>query len=459
MIVGTETEYGISAPGRGDADPHVLSALVVDACDVPATPAVSEIHNRMLANGARFYVDHAHPEYATPECTSARDALAWEAAGDRIVERAAAAASGVFGSPIAVFKNNTDGKGASYGYHENHLLRRETPWSRVLAHLPAFLVTRILFTGAGRVGVGTHGERPDAFQLSQRADFFEQLTSLDTTRARGLVNTRDEPHANPARWRRLHVITGDATRHPYATWLKIGTLQVVLAALEADVLPTVTLADPVDAFRAVSRDLSLRRPLELADGARESALGVQERFLDACATASGRLDVPDLDALLAAWGSVLADLRRDPASTADRLDWTAKLRVCHGLAARHGVGLADPRVARLDLAWAQLGPVSPFAALQHAGGVRTPLPEVAAVDAERWPPRDTRAWLRGRWIAEQPRAVVAVTWDSLLVRDQRGALHTLKLPEPGQADEQRFEAGAGLARLLWLSESSAKETP
>lgn len=454
MLVGTETEYGILAPGRPDADPHLLSALVVDACPVPATPAVADTHNRVLGNGARFYVDHGHPEYAGPECTSARDALVWELAGDAIVAQAAAAASEAFGSPIAVFRNNTDGKGSSYGYHENHLLRRETPFERVVAHLPTFLATRIVFTGAGRVGLGPAGERP-GFQVAQRPDFFDRLTSLDTTRDRGLVNTRDEPHARPTRWRRLHTIAGDATHNPFATWLKIGTLGLYLAALEADELPAVALADPVAAFRATSHDptLAVRHPL--ARGGAATAIEVQRRLLDAVGASPAARAEPEADALLAAWAQVLDDLAADPDRTADRLDWTAKHLLVRRLADRLGVGFDDPRVARLDLAWAELAPTSPFEALRRAGHVREVVDPDAVVAARTTPPRDTRAWTRGRWVLDHPDAVVAATWDSVLVRDTAGALHNLRLREPLAGSAAGWEPG-GVDRLVARHESGGQ---
>ncbi len=457
MLMGTETEYGIAAPGRPELDPHLLSALVVDACDAPATAAVADTHNRVLGNGGRLYVDHGHPEYAGPECTSATAALTWELAGDALVARAAARASADLGTPIEVFRNNTDGKGHSYGYHENHLLPRSVPFERVVAHLPAYLVTRIVLTGAGRVGAGPAGEHPATFQLCQRADYFTRVTSLDTTRDRGLINTRDEPHARPSLWRRLHVIPGDATRQPFATWLKLGTLGLVLAALAADHLPRIALADPVAAFPAVSRDLTLTRRLPLADGGAATALTVQRRYLEACAASSAARAEPEADALLAAWADLLDALASDPDSTADRLDWTAKLLLVRRLAERLGVGLDDPRVARLDLAWARLGDAGPFAAWERAGRVRTVVGPDAVAAATSTPPQDTRAWTRGRWVQDHPDALLAATWDSLLVRDSRGGLHTLRMRTPRGWGRDRYDVSAGVDRLIALHESGGEQ--
>lgn len=211
-LFGTEIEYGIAAPGRPDVGADALAAAVIDAWDGPGLPSLGS-RNRVLGNGARFYVDHGHVEYATPEVTSAVEAVRYEAAGDAIARRASELAGEALGLEVRLYRNNTDGKGNAYGYHENHLLRRSTPFEAIVAALPAYLVTRILYTGAGRVGLGPASEEA-GFQLAQRADFFTRLTSLDTTRDRGLINTRDEPHARASEWRRLHVITGDATSVP-----------------------------------------------------------------------------------------------------------------------------------------------------------------------------------------------------------------------------------------------------
>lgn len=435
LLLGTETEYGITAPGRPDLDAHALSALVVEACGVPATPVVEDSRHRMLGNGARFYVDHGHPEYCTPETTSATDLLVHELAGDRIVAEAAAAVSAELGSPVRVFKNNTDGKGQSYGYHENYLLRRSTPWEAIEAALPALLVTRVVLAGAGRVGLGPSSERA-GFQLSQRADFFERVTGLDTTQNRGIVNTRDEPHALPREWRRLHVIAGDATRSPFATWLKVGVLGLCLAALEAGVLPTIRLDDPVAAFRAISR------------GDLPPALDAQQRFRDACATFAERESFPEASDLLTAWTRALDDLRADPTRTADRLDWAAKLALLEGYRDRDQLEWDHPKLAQVDLAWAELGQRSVVAHLQAAGRL-APGPDAATVERARTTaPADTRAHTRGTWVRDHVDHVVAAGWDSLLVRDSARALHTLRMPDPFRHTAAGAEPGASADRLV-----------
>lgn len=431
MIIGTETEYGVWAPEAPDADPAWLSRLVVDAYDGVATPA-NEAASRWLANGARLYVDHAHPEYATPECASPRDAAAAELAGDRLVADAAARASQRAGVRVQVFKNNTDGKGQAYGYHENVQIARATPWERVEAHLPTFLVTRTVLFGAGRLGLGASSESP-GFQLSPRADFFERVSGLDTTRNRGLVNTRDEPHALRDRYRRLHVITADGNRNPFATWLRLGSLALYLAGLEAGVLPAIRLADPVGAFRAVSRDLSLATPLALVGGGAASALEVQRRLLDAVAPLAGA--VADGEPIIREWVRALDDLGRDPASTADRLDWPARLALLDAARRRYACGWDDPRLLRLDLAWSELSDASPWARLRAAGRFAEWIDDASVARAMTEPPGDTRASTRGRLIAADPDAVAAVNWDAVLLHE-RGRLRTVRLDEPGASEPQ-----------------------
>ncbi len=440
-IIGTETEYGILALERPDADPEWLAEQVVLGYAGAGTPVVGDVYNRVLGNGARLYVDHGHPEYATPETTNATDATVHDLAGDALVAAAAAAASERAGTPIRVFKNNTDGKGHAYGHHENHLVPRALPWERLEDVLPTFLVTRVVFAGAGRVGLGVRGDGP-GYQLAQRADFFERVSGLDTTRRRGILNTRDEPHATSSRWRRLHTIAGDANRNPFATWLRLGTLALLLDAVGA-VPPPAALAavprllDPVAAFRAVSRDLTLRRSLRTDRGA-ATALEIQGAFLAACAAhaeASGAgesgASFPEAAEIVAEWAGVLDDLARDPAATADRLDWPAKLALLDRLRRRDGLSWDDPRLARLDLAWAELNAAaSPVAALRRAGALIDWIPAAAVAAATREPPADTRAFGRGRIVATHPGAVIAATWDSVLLRDPRGVLHNLRMTEP-----------------------------
>ena len=466
--MGLETEYGILAPSAPEVDPMALSAAVVAAYQRAATGTtldwvdpipIEDAHNRVLGNGARLYVDHAHPEYSAPEVRSATDAVAHDVAGDEAIVAAAQAASAQLGFEIGIYKNNTDSRGASYGCHENHLLPRELAWGRIAAALPAFLVARTLLVGAGRVGIGQHREG-SGFQLSQRADFFETLQGIQTTRLRPILNTRDEPHAPPARYRRLHVITGDANRGQFATWLKVGTLSAVLTALVADALPTLDLRHPVAAFHAVSHDLALTRPLELVDGRRCTALDLLDAFHEAVAVDADRRPEAYETDVLDAWCHTLADLRHDPARCADRLDWVAKRELLQAYADREGLSWSHPRLAQLDLAWARLDRTGPFDALVRGGRLRTVVSRDEIEKAAVEPPSDTRAWLRGNLVRLAGDRVVAASWDWVEVRDRDGRLHRLDLSEPtGQtaADLGPLPDADGVD--AWLRRLSSHRSP
>ena len=457
-VLGIETEYGILAPGRPDADPAELSAAVVNAwpgpgtrheLDFPDEIPIADLNNRVLGNGARFYVDHAHPEYSSPEVTTSRDAVLWDAAGEVILLESARIAAERLGTSVRIFKNNTDSHGSSYGCHENYLLHRSTPWSRIVEQFTAFLVSRLVVTGAGRVGIGRYGERP-GFQLSQRADFFETTEGIETTRRRPVINTRDEPHAPSRQWRRLHVITGDANRSPWSTWLKVGTAGLVLDALEAGVLPTLRLVRPVQAMWEVSHDPSLGTLLELDTGARLTALDLQRVFFDAVLAKAGRDGVSDdssTGVLIGEWGKVLDDLAADPDTCADRLDWVAKLQLLESYAARHGLPPDSPRYAQLDLAWAELGERSPFEVMLRAGRFRQWPGDGGpgsswrdqVLRAVEEPPADTRAWLRGQLVQRVPDAVEAASWDWMILRNARGRRIRVDLADPLDAGTERLD--------------------
>jgi len=449
-LLGTETEYGILAPQRPDLHPTVISAAVVDGYPGPGTLAQAErdaaipledAYNRFLGNGARLYVDHAHPEYSTPEVTSARAALIADLAGDAIVACGAREASSTLGVPVRVFKNNTDGKGASYGYHENYLLRRSTPWQKVVEGFLAYVVTRLPLTGAGRVGLGQASEDP-GFQLSQRADFFEAVTGLETTIRRPLVNTRDEPHADPGRWRRLHVIAGDANRSETSTLLKLGTAAAVLALIDAGLLHAIRLADPLAAVRIVSRDTRCRAQLDLADGRRLSALEIQQDYR-AQVQAAGLGD----PAVLEIWGQTLDQLTADPLQC-DQLDWVAKLKLMQSFRRRDGLAWDHPRLAQLDLAWADLDErASPYSALVRARRMPRLVDDAEVRKAVSEPPDDTRAHLRGRLVGERPDRVHALDWSWVEV-NTGVARRRLRMDDPfGHTAADVDEAG-GLDALI-----------
>src|SRR5680860_54055 len=288
-MLGTETEFGIMIRRKADFNSVLASGLVVNgspdglrvrwslAEESPGRDARgrsfgtglaldSETLNVLLPNGARMYVDHSHPEYSTPECLGAREAALHDKAGELAMVRAAAAAQRMLepDQTISLYKNNSDGKGNSYGAHENYLVSRALPFADIARYLTTFLVTRQIFTGSGKVGV-ENGRSTVPFQISQRADFFEERVGLETTLRRPIINTRDEPHGDPKRFRRLHVIIGDATRSEIQTYLKLGTASLFLGAIEDGALPDdLGLLDPVASTWQVSHDLSLARPLQLS---------------------------------------------------------------------------------------------------------------------------------------------------------------------------------------------------
>lgn len=338
--IGTETEFGIVAVDDPDASPvHTSTQAVVayartsgqgvnrrtrwDYTDEsplrdvrgydlrryrtapvldPNAPGVANV---VTTSGARFYVDHAHPEYSSPEVTDARQAVVWDKAGELLMHEAARASGGVDGQPhLKIYKNNVDGKGASYGAHENYLHPRDYSPDDLQAALVPHFVTRQVYTGAGRVGLGETGRDP-GFQISQRADYIETTVSLETTLNRGIVNTRDEPHADE-RWRRLHVIIGDANLSETATYLKVGTTALLLDAVGAGVdLSDLALYDPVADVRRVSRDLTCREELRLYGNGRMSAVEIQREIRRRIADAVDRGDIAADDTdrdVLRVWG-------------------------------------------------------------------------------------------------------------------------------------------------------------
>jgi proteasome accessory factor A len=314
-VMGTEVEYGIAVQGQPLANPMVASSQVVNAYasstvqarrarwdfeeESPlrdargfdmsrqvADPSQLTDEDMGLANvnltkGANLYVDHAHPEYSTPEVTTPLDIVRWDKAGEQVMLDAARRAGQLPGGPqIVLYKNNTDNKGASYGAHENYLMRRSTPFGDIVRHLTPFFVSRQVVCGSGRVGLGQDG-RADGFQLSQRADFFEVEVGLETTLKRPIINTRDEPHADPEKDRRLHVISGDANLAEVSTYLKVGTTALVLAMIEDRFITTdLTVDGSVAGLRAISHDPTLRQQVTLTDGRKLTGIQLQLEYLD-----------------------------------------------------------------------------------------------------------------------------------------------------------------------------------
>src|SRR5882724_1432466 len=274
----------------------------------------------VLSNGARFYNDHAHPEYSTPECTTLHEIVAQEKAGERILAECARRRNAHLtdGERVRLYKNNTDFLGHSYGCHDNYLMRRDVPWDRIVAATLPFLITRQIFAGAGKMGVEAESaaSQPGIYQISQRADFFSVLVSIDTMNRRPLVNTRDEPHADTNRYRRFHVILGDSNMSEWATAVKIGTTSLVLDLIERGKVPQLEIAQPIDANKSISRDQTYDWIIELKDGRKISAIDVQRIYLRAAAKMGTS---EDRRWVLREWENVLNDLERDAMATRDRV--------------------------------------------------------------------------------------------------------------------------------------------
>ena len=453
-VMGTETEFGISVQGQSTANPMVASSQVVNAYAsstlrarrarwdfeeesplrdargfdmsrevADASQLTDEdlgLANVILTNGARLYVDHAHPEYSTPECTNPRDVVKWDKAGEQVMLDATHLAARIPGAaPILLYKNNTDNKGASYGAHENYLMRRSTPFGEIVRHLTPFFVSRQVVCGAGRVGIGQDG-RSDGFQISQRADYFEVEVGLETTLKRPIINTRDEPHADPEKYRRLHVIIGDANLAEVSAYLKVGTTALVLAMIEDRFISRdLTVTQPVRSLRAVSHDPSLRHLLEMSDGRTLTAVQLQMEYLDlAKKYVEDRLgaDVDDQTAdVLSRWESVLTRLETDPMQCAGELDWVAKLKLLNSYRDRDGLEWDDAKLHLIDLQYADIRPDKGlYHRLVRMGRIERLLTDEEVAASMHSPPVDTRAYFRGRCLEKYADQIAAASWDSVI---------------------------------------------
>jgi len=326
-------------------------------------------------------------------------------------------------APILLYKNNTDNKGASYGAHENYLMLRSTPFADIVRHLTPFFVSRQVVCGAGRVGIGQDGRdtTPErAFQISQRADYFEVEVGLETTLKRPIINTRDEPHADPALYRRLHVIIGDANLAEISIYLKAGTTSLVLAMIEAGFIDTdFTVDGAVRALRDVSHDPTLRQLITLRDGRQLTAVQLQLEYLDLARKFVEDRFGTDADTqtvdVLERWESVLTRLERDPMECATELDWVAKLKLLSQYRDRDGLDWDDAKLALIDLQYSDIRPDKGlYAKLAAAGRIQRLLDDATVESAMHDPPEDTRAYFRGRCLDKYADSVAAASWDSVI---------------------------------------------
>jgi Pup amidohydrolase len=477
-VLGVETEYGIIIRGSTEPNPIAASSTLINAYvaelakKVPwdfedespgrdargfaregSLPPMVETHlvNAVLTNGARYYVDHAHPEYSTPECADVYDALLYDKAGEAILARSVTAAARLLppGQSLVVLKNNSDGKGNSYGTHENYLMSRTLPFSRIAAQVMPHFVSRQIFTGAGKVGseVAPIGDEVVDFQLTQRADFFEEEVGLETTLKRPIVNTRDEPHCDAQKYRRLHVIVGDANLSEIATFLKIGTSALVLSMIEDDWFTRAGTRDfalqaPVTALRQVSYDLTLRRPIPLANGSGITALELQWEHLDLARKYGEECGFDsvggaDIGAeILRRWEDVLIGLESDPMTLATKLDWVAKYRVINGYRQRHGLSWSDPKLAAMDL---QYHDVRPERSLYARVGMERMLDPADVERAITEPPTTTRAYFRGKCLQRWGSSIAAANWDSLVFDLGTDPLRRVPMMEPLRGTKAHVE--------------------
>ncbi len=469
-IVGIETEYGVALRGAPDPNPVVASSLLINgyveqrrvgwdfedespgrdargfARDGSQPPEVeTHLVNAVLTNGARYYVDHAHPEYSTPECSDPLEATLFDKSGERILARSMEAARRLLpqGQEIVVYKNNSDGKGNSYGCHENYLVDRNLPFAMLVRNLIPWFVTRQIFTGAGKVGSENGADHAD-YQLTQRADFFEEEVGLETTLKRPIVNTRDEPHADPQKYRRLHVIVGDANLCEVATFLKVGTTGIVLAMIEDGFIDKdLSISSPVASIRAVSHDPSLAATIDSAALGRCTALEMQWEFLR---LARKYADDSGLDCIggdvvgnqvLDRWEATLSALESDPSSLDGQLDWVTKLNLLKAYAARDDLDWSDSKIELLSVQYHDVRPDrSLYERLVRAGKVERLLVERDVIEAMGEPPASTRAYFRGTCLARWADSVVAANWDSLVLDVGSDPLRRIPMMEPTRGSKE-----------------------
>jgi proteasome accessory factor PafA2 len=489
-VCGIETEYGILHRGTGgEANPITASSLLINAYinthqrrfgwdfedESPGNdargfskegslPPEIETHlvNTVLTNGARYYVDHAHPEYSSPESRTALEATLYDKAGEAVISDSMSAVRTLLPpeQEIVIYKNNSDGKGNSYGCHENYLMDRAVPFAQIVQHIMPFFVTRQVFCGAGKVGCEAT-PRPQEevnYQISQRADFFEEEVGLETTLKRPIVNTRDEPHADSQKYRRLHVIIGDANMSEYATFLKLGTTSLILCAIEDGFFADrdFTLSTPVAAVRRVSYDPTLKYQLDFNDGRQMNAVQLQWEYFDvakkyaeeqgfeAVGEESGRL-------VLQEWERVLNALETDPTQLADCLDWVAKYQLVSSYRERHDLQWKNAKLSALDIQYHDLrAEKSLFSKLTMRKVVDQSQIEMAKTE----PPRDTRAYFRGKCLQKWPNAIAAANWDSIVFDLGDDPLRRVPMMEPlrGTAEvvDRLFEECATPNELLTL---------
>jgi proteasome accessory factor A len=442
-IFGLENEYGVTCTFRGQ---RRLSPDEVARYLFRRVVHWGRSSNVFLENGARLYLDvGSHPEYATPECDSVTDVVVHDKAGERILEALLAAAEvrlheeGISGQ-VYLFKNNTDSAGNSYGCHENYLVARQGEFARMADVLIPFFVTRQIFCGAGKI---LHGPRGAQYCISQRAEHIWEGVSSATTRSRPIINTRDEPHADAERFRRLHVIVGDSNMNEWTTFMKVGITDLVLQMVESNsVMRDLTLENPIRAIREISHDTTCRKKVKLANGRELSAIEIQTEYYEKTARFLERRDMSEnAKKLLDEWRDALEALADgEPDRLGRKVDWVAKRILIDRYRAKHDLPLSSPKVGLLDLAYHDVNRQRGLYYLIERGDrVERVTDETEISRAMREPPQSTRAKLRGDFIrtAKQKRRDYTVDWVHLKLNDQ--AQRTVLCKDPFKSVDERVE--------------------
>ncbi|MCB2223024.1 MAG: Pup--protein ligase [Actinobacteria bacterium] len=441
-IFGVENEYGVTCTLGGQ---RRLSPDEVARYLFRRVVSWGRSSNVFLENGARLYLDvGSHPEYATPECDSLYDLVAHDKAGERVLEGLVHSAEerlteeGIRGQ-IYLFKNNTDTAGNSYGCHENYLVTRQGDFQRMIDTLIPYFVSRQIWSGAGKLNATPRGI---TYSLAQRADHIWEGVSSATTRSRPIINTRDEPHADAERYRRLHVIAGDSNMSEYVTYAKVGATTAILQMIEAEVVfRDLTLENPIRAIREISHDVACRRKVRLANGRELSALDIQWEYLERVMRFARNPGFPpQVQRAIEMWEHLLTGLEKDPMSLSREVDWVAKLTLIEEYRGRRRLDLDHPRVALLDLAYHDVSRQRGlYYLLERRGLVDRVVTDQDVHTALRTAPQTTRARLRGEFIkaAKARKRDFTVDWVHLKLNDQ--AQRTVLCKDPFKAHDERVD--------------------
>src|ERR671915_603999 len=438
-IFGLENEYGVTCTFRGQ---RRLSPDEVARYLFRRVVSWGRSSNVFLENGARLYLDvGSHPEYATPECDSIHELVAHDKAGERILEHLLSAAElrlheeGISGQ-VYLFKNNTDSAGNSYGCHENYFVARHGEFARMADVLIPFFVTRQIWCGAGKV---LHGPRGAQYCISQRAEHIWEEVSSATTRSRPIINTRDEPHADAEKYRRLHVIVGDSNMNEWASYLKIGSTALVLRMAEEGVqIRDMTLENPIRAIREISHDTTCRRRVRLANGREASALDMQKEYLEKALRWVDQREDHIMKEIARMWEHAITSLEHDQDKLDRQVDWIAKRKLIESYRSRHNLSLAHPRIALMDLAYHDVNRKRGLYYLLERRALAERMCDEDDIErATQEPPQSTRARLRGEFIraAKRKRRDFTVDWVHLKLNDQ--AQRTVLCKDPFRAVDER----------------------